>query len=97
MSEQHFQLVPESSQGREENDEKCEAATDFPEIMFGPGSVNDAGEVHAVVGGEEGEGQEDDRHDGEDEDGFVLAVRDDGQFILFDRAELEKLGTMERQ
>lgn len=86
MSEQRPQLVPESSQGSEENDEECEAATDFPEIMFGPGSVDDAGKVHAVVGGEEGEGQEDDRHDGKDEDSLVLAVRDNGQFILFDRA-----------
>lgn len=78
--------MPEGSQGSEQNDKKCEAATDFPEIVFGPGSVDDASEVHAIVGGEEGERQEDDRHDGKDEDSLVLAVRDNGQFILFDRA-----------
>ena len=54
MSKQHPQLVPESSQCSEQNNEKCEAATDFPEIMFGLGSVDDAGKVHAIIGGEEG-------------------------------------------
>ena len=54
-------------------------------------SIDDAGEVHAVVRSEEGEGEEDDGDAGEDEDGAVLAVRDDGELVLFDGAELEEL------
>ena len=56
MSKQGPQLMPESSQGSEQNNKKCDAATDFPEIVFGLVSVDDAGKVHAVVGGEKGEG-----------------------------------------
>ena len=44
--------MPESSQGSEQNNEKCDAATDFPEIILGPGGVDDAGKVHTVVGSE---------------------------------------------
>lgn len=53
--------------------------------------IDDAGKVHAVVGGEEGEGEEDDGNASEDEDGAILAVGDDGEFVLFDGAELEEL------
>lgn len=55
MSEQGPQLVSESSQGGEQDNKKRDAATDFPEIILGPGGVDNAGEVHAVVGGEKGE------------------------------------------
>ena len=66
--------MSKSSQGGEEDDKERGATTDFPEIILGPGGIDDAGQVHAIVGGEEGERQEDDRYDGEDEDSFVLAV-----------------------
>ena len=80
MSEQRPQLVPElvpeSSQGSEENDENCDATTDFPEIFLGLGRVDDAGKVHAVIGREEREGEKYNSYNGEDEDSFILAVRD---------------------
>ena len=78
MSEQGPQPVPESSQGSEENNKKCDATTDFPEIFLGLGSVDDAGKVHAVIGREEREGEKYNSYDGEDEDSFVLAVGDYG-------------------
>ena len=78
MSEQCPQPVPESSQGSEDNNEKCDATTDFPEISLGLGSVDDAGKVHAVIGREEREGEKYNSYDGEDEDSFVLAVGDYG-------------------
>ena len=53
MSEQGPQPVSESSQGSEENNEKRDATTDFPEIFLGLGRVDDAGKVHAVIGREE--------------------------------------------
>lgn len=75
MSEQGLQLIPESSQGSEQNNQKCDTATDFPEEILAFASVDNSTKVHSVVGGEEGEGKKDDRYDGEYEDGFVLAVR----------------------
>ncbi len=77
MSQQGLQLMPESSQGSEQDNKKRDAATNFPKIVFGLGGVDDAGNVHSVVGGEEGEWKKDDRYDCEDKDGFVLAVRHD--------------------
>lgn len=85
--------MPESSQGSEQNNQKCDTAADFPEKILGPGGVDDAAKVHAVVGGEEREGKEYDRYGGENEDSFVLTVGNYRQFILFDRAQLEELGT----
>ena len=78
MSEQGPQPVPESSQGSEEDNKKCDATTDFPEIFLGLGSVDDAGKVHAVIGREEREREKYNSYDGEDEDSFVLAVGDYG-------------------
>ena len=72
------------------NTEICRAA-DLPEVGFTAVSVDDAAHVHAEVGGEERQGQEDDSDEGEGEDCFVLAVGDDCEFILLDRAELEEL------
>lgn len=79
------------AQGNKQHDQERSAATHLPEIALGFGGADDSGEVHAVVGCEEGEWQEDDGHAGEDEDGFVLRVGDDGEFVLFDVAELEEL------
>lgn len=84
--------MPESSQGSEQNNEKCDAATDFPEIILGLGGVDDAGKVHTVIGSEKGERKKNDRYDGEYEDSFVLAVRNYREFILFNRAQLKELG-----
>ena len=67
--------MPESSQSSEQNDQKCDTATDFPEEILAFVSVDDRPKVHSVVGCEEGEGKKDDRYDGEYEDGFVLAIR----------------------
>ena len=83
--------MPESSEGSEQNNKKGDAATEFPEIVFGLGGVDDAGKVHAIVGGEEREGKKNNRYNGEDEDSFVLAIGYDCQFVLFDRAQLEEL------
>ncbi len=68
--------MPESPQGSEKDNKECDAATHFPEIIFGFGGVNYAGKIHAIIGGEEGEGKKYDGDDGENEDGFVLAVGD---------------------
>ena len=83
VSEQGPQFVPESSQSSEQNNKKCDATTDFPKVIFGLGGIDDAGKVHSVIRGEEGEWKEDDCYDGEDEDSFVLAVGNYRQFILF--------------
>ena len=84
--------MPESSQGSEQNNEKCDAATDLPKISLGLAGVDDAIKVHAVVRCEKGQREKYDCYDGEDEDSFVLAVRNYREFILFDRAQLEELG-----
>ena len=69
MSEQGLQLMPESSQGSEQNNKN------FPEVILGFASIDDASKVHTVVGCEKGERKKDDRYDGEYEDSFILAVR----------------------
>lgn len=76
MSDQGPQLVPESSQGSEQDNEKCDAAANFPEKNLGLGGVDDSREIHTVVGGEEGERKKYDSYNGKDENGFVLAVGD---------------------
>ena len=78
MPEQRPQPVPESSQGREQNNKECDAATDLPKIVFSLGGIDNAGKVHAVIGGEEGERKKYDSYDSKDEDSFVLAVGDYG-------------------
>lgn len=78
MSEQGPQSVPKSSQGSEQNNKECDAATDLPKIVFSLGSIDNAAKVHAVIGGEEGEGKKYDSYDSKDEDSFVLAVGDYG-------------------
>lgn len=83
--------MPIRAQTNKQHDQKRDTATHLPEMALREIGIDDAGEVHAVVGGEEGEREEDDGHAGEDEDGAVLAVGDDGEFVLFDGAELEEL------
>ena len=46
--------MPEGSQGSEHNNKKGDAAADFPEKAFSPSGVDDAGKIHAIVGGEKG-------------------------------------------
>ena len=53
VSKHRLQLMSKGPQCSEQNNKKCDTATDFPEIIFGLIGINDAGEVHAVVGGEE--------------------------------------------
>ena len=53
--------------------------------------IDDILEIHTVVACEEGERKEDHSDDGEDHDCFILRVGDEGQFILLDGAQLEKL------
>ena len=86
------QLPPERIQPNGKNYQKRNGPADLPEIGFGAPAFRHAVEVHAPVGGEEGEREEDDGYGGEDEDGFVLAVGYDSEFVLFDGAELEELG-----
>jgi len=52
--------------------------------------------VHAVIAGEEGKREKYDSDDGEYHDSFVLRIRDDGEFILFDGAELKELVVLVR-
>lgn len=88
-------MMAKGADGNKQYDCEGDAAADSPEVALRQGRVDDALEVHAVVGGEEGEGEEDGSDAGEDEDGFVLGVGDDGEFVLFDGAELEELGDVE--
>lgn len=83
--------MPKHQRQNKHQQEKPNGSTDGPEIAFAARGVDDALEVHAEIGSEEGEGEEDDGHAGEDEDGFVLGVGDDGEFVLFDGFELEEL------
>lgn len=48
-------------------------------------------EVHAEIGSEKREREENDGDASEDEDGVILGVGDDGQLVLLDGFELEKL------
>lgn len=65
-----------SSQGSDQNNKKCDTATNFPEEVLCLGRVDDAGKVHAVIGGKKREGKKYDGYDCKDEDSFVLAVGD---------------------
>lgn len=84
MIEGPLQPVSESSERDDDDDEERCTAADFPEPAFVFGRGRDTGEVHAVIGGEEGKGEEYDGDAGENEDGFVLRVGDDGEFVLLD-------------
>ena len=75
MPKQNFQLMPESSQGCEQNDKDGHAATHFPKKVFGLGRIDNAVEIHAVVGGEERQREKDHGYGGKDQDSFVLAIR----------------------
>ena len=83
--------MPVRAQTDKQHNQKRDAAAHLPEIPLREVRVDDARQVHAVVGGEEGEGEEDDGDAGEDEDGAVLGVGDDGELVLLDGAELEEL------
>ena len=83
--------MPIRAQTHKEHNQKRHAPAHLPEIFLGEVCIDDVGQVHAVVGGEEGEREEDDGYAGEDEDGAVLGVGDDGELILLDGAELEEL------
>lgn len=72
--------------------DEANATADAPEVGLVLLGVHYTLQVHAKVGGEEGEGQEDDGDAGEEEDGLVLAVGDNGHFVLFNGAQLEKFG-----
>lgn len=86
-----IQIDPKGIGDDAEDHDEGYGAADAPEIRLVLVRVDDALEVHAEVGGEEGEGEKDDGYACEEEDGFVLAVCYDGHFVLFDGAELEEL------
>ena len=50
MSDQGPQFMPKGSQGSDQNNHKCDATTNFPEKSFCPGGVDDASQIHAVLG-----------------------------------------------
>jgi hypothetical protein len=85
--------------GAERNDDgqkyksKAQGAACLPEKSLVAGNIVriQVGKVHAKIGGEEGQGQENDGDGGEDQNGLVLAVCSDGEFVLLDGAELEEL------
>lgn len=84
-------LVPKS-QGENKNQQKhTNRSTHSPKISFAAIGIHNALEVHAEVRGEKRQGEEDDGDAGEDEDGVVLGVGDDGEFVLLDGFELEEL------
>ena len=83
--------MPIRAQTHKQHDQKRHAAAHLPEMLLGEVCIDDVGQVHAVVGGEEGEWEEDDGDAGEDEDGAILGVGDDGELVLLDGAELEEL------
>lgn len=70
------------------HDEEGDASADLPKISFALAGARNALEVHAEIGGEEGQGQKDDGDAGEDEDGAVVGLGEDGDFVLLDGAEL---------
>ena len=56
--------------------------------------VDDVRKVHTIVACEERKREENYCDDGEYHDSFVLRVRDDGELVLLNRAELEELGSI---
>ena len=84
-------LLPKRPTRREEDDDKSQDATHLPEPLLVARKVGHALEVHAEVAREERERQEDDCDGSENEDGLVLAVSHDGEFVLLDGFELEEL------
>ena len=78
-------------QTNKQHDQERNAAANFPEVLFREVRIDDSGKIHAVIGGKEGEGKEDDGDAGQDEDGPVLAVGADGELVLLDGAQLEEL------
>lgn len=87
-----FDFMPKGDRYDEDEQDEPNGATDGPEISLAAISIHYALEVHAKVRSEEGEREKDDGDAGEDEDGVVLGVGDDGEFVLLDGFELEKLG-----
>lgn len=89
-------LVPdlhaESDEDQKRHQDNPSAATCPPEVPLVLAAIDDTLQVHAEVRREEREGKEDDCHAGEKQDSFVLAVGDDGEFVLLYGAELEELG-----
>jgi hypothetical protein len=77
-------LPPKRIKTNKQNNKKRDRATDLPEKRLVLPSVGYALEVHAEIGREEGERQEDDGDAGEQEDGFILAVGHDGELVLLD-------------
>ena len=85
------QLMPKSTKSDKQHNKECDATTNLPEIPFRFGCIHNALNVHAKVRGEKTERKEDDGDTGEDEDGFILRVRDDRHVILLYTAKLKEL------
>jgi hypothetical protein len=74
---------PKRPEHHNENNTERGGPADLPEVGLGAFCLENALQVHAEVRREEGQGQKDDGDGREDEDGFVLAVGLDGEFVLF--------------
>jgi hypothetical protein len=64
---------------------------DLPEISLRFRSVDNALEVHAIIGGEKGQGQEDDSDSSKSQYRLVLDVRNNGKLVLLNRTKLKQL------
>ncbi len=84
-------MMPKRPQHHDYYYQKGCTAANLPKPPFILIRRSDTRDIHPVVGREEGKGQEHDGDTREDEDGFVLGVRDDGEFVLLNGAELEEL------
>lgn len=62
-----------------------------PKVALGQGCVNDTSKIHTVIRCEKRKRKEDDGNACENENGFVLGIRYNRQFVLFDGSKLEKL------
>lgn len=79
------------AKGNKQNDEDCSRSANPPKKGFCFGCINNACQIHSVVGRKKGQRQEDDSYAGEDQNCLVLGVRDNGKFVLLDGTELKEL------
>ena len=83
--------MSESTKGDEKDDQEGDASTNLPELSLGPACINKVAQIHAEIGCEEAEREENNGDACEDHNGRVLRVAYDGHVVLFYAAELEKL------
>ena len=77
-------------QRHKQHNRKRNATTHLPEKTLRMARINNIRQIHPIIRGKERQGKENDGDTRENEDSFILAVRDDSKLVLLDGAELEE-------